>query len=79
LDTIHQHELNDLSESEPEVFKRMSGLLVDFLASVENSQANETKCGKYGPNATAAAAHPLAPSKNDNVCAWTVCETEEGQ
>jgi len=41
------HELHDLSAAEPEQLRRMSGLLDAFLASVENSQANETKCGKY--------------------------------
>ena len=65
------HELNDLSESEPEQFKRMSGLLADFLASVENSQQNETHCGKYNPTSTPT---PTPATFADGVCGWTVCQ-----
>jgi hypothetical protein len=71
LDTDY-HELHDLSASEPEQFERMSTLLENFLASVENSQANETKCGKYGPPSPAPptpAPGPLPPARTD--CKWT--------
>ena len=43
------HELHDLSGAQPERLARMQALLDGFLASVENSKANETKCGKYAP------------------------------
>ena len=43
------NELHDLSHAEPAQFRRMRGLLDQFLASVENSQANETRCGKFRP------------------------------
>lgn len=44
------NELRDLSLEEPEQFTRMKGLLDDFLASVGNSQENETHCGQYAPS-----------------------------
>lgn len=56
------HELKDLSVDEPEQYQRMKGLLDEFLASVENSQANETKCGKYAP------APPPTPPSDE--CDW---------
>ena len=44
------HELHDLKASEPAQFARMLGLLTDFLASVDNSQANETRCVGAAPH-----------------------------
>lgn len=41
-----RHELHDLKHSEPAQYSRMQGLLQDFLASVHNSQHNETRCAK---------------------------------
>jgi arylsulfatase A-like enzyme len=46
-----RHELHDLGGAQPERLARMKRMLDDFLASVENSQANETRCGKYAPPA----------------------------
>ena len=43
------HELHDLASTKPGQLKRMMQLLGRFLASVENSKANETRCGKYAP------------------------------
>jgi arylsulfatase A-like enzyme len=71
LDTDY-HELNDLSEKNPEQFTRMSTLLAEFLASVENSQANETHCGKYNPHPPSQAERN--DSFSDRVCEWTVCQ-----
>jgi hypothetical protein len=78
LDTDY-HELHDLSASEPEQFERMSTLLEDFLASVENSQENETKCGKYAPPSPAPptpAPGPLPPKRTD--CKWTLNTGQHG-
>ena len=49
----------------------MTALLDAFIASVENSQANETKCGKYAPPSPAVptpAPGPLPPARTD--CKW---------
>merc|ERR1712203_145734 len=54
------HELHDLANDEPDQYQRMMDLLNDFLASVDNSQANETMCGNYAP--TPAPTPPSPPS-----------------
>ena len=46
LDTDY-HELSDLSLKEPARKASMMAQLTEFLASVNNSQANEVHCGKY--------------------------------
>lgn len=74
------HELHDLSASEPEEFKRMSTLLEDFIASVQNSQANETKCGKYGPPTPEPAPTPApgpAPAPRTD-CKWATNTGQNG-
>jgi hypothetical protein len=56
----------------------MNTLLDEFLASVENSQANETVCGKYAP--------PPAPFPFDSAlsptsrtdCKWTINMSQDG-
>lgn len=47
------HELHDLSTEQPAQFAHMKHLLDEFLASVANSQDNETHCGQYAPPAPA--------------------------
>lgn len=59
------HESHDLALEEPEQYQRMMDLLSGFLASVDNSQANETMCGQYAP---APAPTPPAPPSID--CDW---------
>lgn len=59
------HELRDLSVEEPAQYQRMKALLDDFLASVVNSQANETGCGEYAPPALPSP--QTAPSSD---CDW---------
>merc|ERR1711939_852760 len=66
LDTDY-HELHDLTLTNPDQFKRMSGLLNDFIASVQYSQQNETGCGKHHPS-PAPPPGPLPPSRTD--CKW---------
>jgi hypothetical protein len=70
------HELNDLSESNPGQFKRMKGLLDAFIASVTNSQANETKCGKYAPPPAPTPPTPLPPKRTD--CKWIENSGQQG-
>lgn len=59
------HELNDLSNENPEQFVRMKKLLDEFLASVANSQENETHCGQYAPPAP-----PPGPAPPSSDCDW---------
>ena len=40
------HELHDLKASEPQQLATMQQQLTDFLASIQNSQVNETQCAK---------------------------------
>ena len=73
------HELHDLSASEPAQLARMSALLDAFLASVNNSQANEVGCGKYAPPPAPTPAPPpmpLPPKRTD--CSWAVNMGQQG-
>ena len=73
------HELHDLSASEPAQLARMSALLDAFLASVNNSQANEVGCGKYAPPPAPTPPPPptpLPPKRSD--CSWAVNMGQHG-
>ena len=67
------HELYDLSTSEPQQFQRMSALLDVFLASVNNSQANEVGCGKYAPPPAPTPTPPPTPQPQPRSdCQWAL-------
>ena len=63
------HELHPLNEQEPAQFARMMKLMDGFMASIQNSQANETKCGKYNPYKPPPPA-PRPPAKPSSKCTW---------
>jgi len=78
------HELHNLNpaapgKSEPAEFERMLGLLNTFLASVNMSQHEETKCAQRdhgGPDAHRAPAGPAPPPRTD--CAWAENTGQKG-
>lgn len=59
------HELVQLKDTEPEQYARMLGLYNDMLASIANSKANETGCGKPSPPAP-----PAPPAPPSSTCQW---------
>jgi hypothetical protein len=71
-------ELHNLREEQPAEFKRMLGLLNEFLASVNMSQYEETKCAirDRGPDTTHKHHGPLPPPRTD--CTWSTNTGQQG-
>ena len=72
------HELHNLKDEKPAEFTRMLGLLNTFLASVNMSQHEETKCAQrdHGPDTPHKPAGPAPPPRTD--CTWTENTGQKG-
>lgn len=63
-----RHELVNLKDTEPAQFSRMMGLYTGMLASIKNSQINETGCG--GPPPPPPPTAPQPPPAPSSDCTW---------